>query len=45
VVWRNGPRSECGGTQNISVKQTVDLVKLGVNYKFDWAAAPIVAKD
>jgi hypothetical protein len=31
--------------KNISVKQTVNLVKLGVNYKFDWAAAPIVAKD
>lgn len=31
-------------TQNISVKQTVDLVKLGVNYKFDWAA-PMVANN
>ncbi len=31
-------------TQSISVKQTVDLFKLGVNYKFDWAA-PIVANN
>jgi opacity protein-like surface antigen len=25
-------------TQNIGVKQSLDLLKLGVNYKFDWAA-------
>ncbi len=29
-------------TQNISVKQSIDLFKLGVNYKFSWAG-PVVA--
>lgn len=31
-------------SQSINVKQSVDFFKLGVNYKFDWAA-PVVAKD
>jgi opacity protein-like surface antigen len=30
-------------TQNISVKQSIDIVKLGVNYKFAWTDA-VVAK-
>jgi opacity protein-like surface antigen len=28
--------------QNISIRQSIDIFKLGVNYKFDWAA-PLVA--
>jgi opacity protein-like surface antigen len=30
-------------TQNISIKQSIDLFRLGVNYKFDWAAAVIAS--
>lgn len=31
-------------TQNISVKQSVDLFKMGVNYKFDWATQMAASK-